>query len=77
MHMFDLALLLYIVVWTYGALVIFRESRQQPAMVRLMALLAIIIGPLAMLLYLGLRYVANAAAMGRMLPPVHRVGRLR
>ncbi|MBA3825673.1 MAG: hypothetical protein H0X24_17475, partial [Ktedonobacterales bacterium] len=57
MHFFDLALLLYIVVWVYGALAIFRESRQQPTMVRLMALLAIVIGPLAMLLYLGLRYV--------------------
>jgi len=77
MHIFDLALLLYIVVWMYGALVIFRESRQQPAMVRLMALLAIVIGPLAMLLYLGLRYVASAVAVGRMLPPAVRVGRLR
>ncbi len=77
MHFFDLALLLYIVVWVYGALAILREVRYQPLMVRLMALLAIVIGPLAMLLYLGIRYVANAAALGHLLPPATRVGRLR
>ena len=77
MHIFDLALLGYIAVWIYGALVIFREARQQPTIVRVMALLAIVIGPLAMLLYLGLRYVASAAAMGRLLPPAQRIERLR
>jgi len=76
MHIFDLVLLLYIVIWMYGALVILREARQQPMLVRMMTLFAIVLGPLAMLLYLGIRFVAHAAAVGRALPSAQHMGRL-
>jgi hypothetical protein len=74
MHFFDLGLLVYIVLWAYGGLVIGREARQQPLIVKLMAFIAIVLGPIAMLFYLAVRYVAQAAAVGRLLPPARRIG---
>jgi hypothetical protein len=72
MHIFDLIGILYIIIWIYGALAIMREARWQGNLVRLMALVAIILGPPGMLAYLGLRYLGNALAAGMMLPPGRR-----
>ncbi len=72
MHFFDIMAILYIVIWIYGALAIMREARFQGNLVRLMALIAIILGPPGMLAYLGLRYLGNALAVGMLLPPARR-----
>jgi hypothetical protein len=76
MRFFDVLAILYIIIWIYGALAIFREARLQGNLVRLMALLAIVIGPPGMLAYLGLRAVAQGMAVGALLPP-DRLRRLR
>jgi ABC-type transport system involved in cytochrome c biogenesis permease subunit len=72
MRFFDIMAVLYIAVWIYGALVILREARWQGNLVRLMAVIAIVIGPLGMLAYLGLRHIAHSAAVGALLPPSQR-----
>ena len=72
MRFFDIIGILYIIIWIYGALAIMREARFQGNLVRLMALIAIILGPPGMLAYLGLRYLGNALAIGMLLPPERR-----
>lgn len=67
MHVVDLVGIAYVAVWILGGLVIAREARPRPGIVKLMAVLAIALGPLGMLCYLGIRYVGQAAAQGRLL----------
>lgn len=68
MHPFDLLGILFIAIWVIGGLAIFRESRQHTGLVRLMAVFAIVLGPLGMLVYLGFRYVGQAIQMRPLLP---------
>ncbi len=60
----DFFALLYIIAWIYGGMAIFREARGQGNMIRLMAIIAILIGPFGMLLYLGVRYIGYSAMAG-------------
>lgn len=68
MRAIDLVGVAYIAVWLLGGLVIAREARLYPSnLVKLMAILAIALGPLGMLIYLGFRHLGQSAARGRWL----------
>ncbi len=60
----DFFAMLYVIAWIYGGMAIYREARGQGNMIRLMAVIAVLIGPFGMLLYLGVRYIGYSALTG-------------
>ncbi len=66
-HILDFFFVAYIAVWILLGMVILREVRTQPGIVKLMAILAIILGPLGMFAYLAVRYLGQSLRDGYML----------
>ncbi len=60
MRFIDLGAVLYVAAWIFGGIIIYREAHAQSNLVRLMAFFAIVVGPLGMLLYLGMRYIGQS-----------------
>jgi len=59
MHIESLMLVLYLAAWIFGGLILLRDARSQPGIVRTMAFLAVILGPVAMMIYIGIRYLGQ------------------
>ncbi len=58
-HLVDLFTIFYIVVWVVLGLGILRESRFQSGIVRMLAIGAVVLGPLGMFAYMGIRYLGH------------------
>ncbi len=58
-HLVDLFTILYIVIWIVLGLGILRESRFQSGIVRMLAIGAVVLGPLGMFAYMGIRYLGR------------------
>jgi tellurite resistance protein TehA-like permease len=66
----------FIFIWFIGGLIIFRESRVHNNLVRLMAIISIALGPLGMMLYLGIRYLGQSIQVSGLLTergPYHKL----
>jgi hypothetical protein len=74
MHLPDLGIVLYIAAWIFGGMIVAREARSQPNLVRLMAFLAIVLGPPGMLVYLGIRYIGQSIQLQALVPRQHDPG---
>lgn len=62
MHIADIIIIFYIAAWILGGILLLRDIRSQPVIARLMALIAVLLGPFGILLYAGFRYIADEAA---------------
>ncbi len=58
-HLVDLFTIFYIVIWVVLGLGILRESRFQSGIVRMLAIGAVVLGPLGMFAYMGIRYLGR------------------
>lgn len=59
MHIYNFIILAYMAVWIFGGMILLRDARHQSSVVRMMALFAVVIGPIGMIFYLGFRYLGQ------------------
>ena len=62
MHFLNLIALLYFAIWLFGGTIVMRDARWQPPHIRSIALIATLLGPITIFLYVGLRVSGHALA---------------